>query len=249
MHAVRPLSSELSGRCLVHGSGRLIIVVGSGLVAVSAASRLLESGHDVTLTTAHAEFGFPHGGCGLWNTDVLPWPLQTIEEAVGAMAGSRVACRSQWLVKRLVHRFTTAGGRTSTRVRLTHDAGTWESVGTGAVPLHVLNHVIVADQDVPEPALSAGAPLLTFERPIQWYGAVVIEGTPIDIDHAGARADGTVEAWTMVEDELLGVQRLSLETMRMTWNDEGHEIDAARCMQRAHEAVDEFLMSNGLGVA
>ena len=117
------------------------------------------------------------------------------------------------------------------------------------MPLDVLNHVIVADQDVPEPALSAGAPLLTFERPIQWYGAVVIEGTPIDMEHAAARADGTVEAWTMVEDELLGVQRLSLETMRMTWNDEGHEIDAARCMQRAHEAVDEFLMSNGLGVA
>ena len=66
----------------------MIIVVGSGLVAISAAHRLLDFGHDVTLTTAHAEFGFPHGGCGLWNTDVLPWPLTTFEEAVATTSGS-----------------------------------------------------------------------------------------------------------------------------------------------------------------
>lgn len=215
-------------------------------MAVSAAHRLLESGHDVTLTTAHAEFGFPHGGCGLWNTDVLPWPLQTLEEAVGAMAGSRVACRSQWLVKRLVHRFTTAGGRTSTRVRLTHDAESWNSVGTGTVALAGLEHVLIADQDVSEPAPSSGVMLLTFARPVQWYGAVVVEGAPIPLDHAGTRADGTVEAWTRVEDELLSVQQSSLETMRMTWDDENHALDGARCMQRARDAVDEFLMSNGL---
>ena len=215
-------------------------------MAVSAAHRLLESGHDVTLTTAHAEFGFPHGGCGLWNTDVLPWPLQTLEEAVGAMAGSRVACRSQWLVKRLVHRFTTAGGRTSTRVRLTHDAESWNSVGTGTVALAGLEHVLIADQDVSEPAPSSGVMLLTFARPVQWYGAVVVEGAPIPLDHAGTRADGTVEAWTRVEDELLSVQQSSLETMCMTWDDENHALDGARCMQRARDAVDEFLMSNGL---
>ena len=215
-------------------------------MAVSAAHRLLESGHDVTLTTAHAEFGFPHGGCGLWNTDVLPWPLQTLEEAVGAMAGSRVACRSQWLVKRLVHRFTTSGGRTSTRVRLTHDAESWNSVGTGTVALAGLEHVLIADQDVSEPAPSSGVMLLTFARPVQWYGAVVVEGAPIPLDHAGTRADGTVEAWTRVEDELLSVQQSSLETMRMTWDDENHALDGARCMQRARDAVDEFLMSNGL---
>lgn len=218
-------------------------------MAVSAAHRLLESGHDVTLTTAHAEFGFPHGGCGLWNTDVLPWPLQTLEEAVGAMAGSRVACRSQWLVKRLVHRFTTAGGRTSTRVRLTHDAESWNSVGTGTVALAGLEHVLIADQDVSEPAPSSGVMLLTFARPVQWYGAVVVEGAPIPLDHAGTRADGTVEAWTRVEDELLSVQQSSLETMRMTWDDENHALDGARCMQRARDAVDEFLMSNGLATA
>ena len=165
------------------------------------------------------------------------------------MAGSRVACRSQWLVKRLVHRFTTAGGRTSTRVRLTHDAESWNSVGTGTVALAGLEHVLIADQDVSEPAPSSGVMLLTFARPVQWYGAVVVEGAPIPLDHAGTRADGTVEAWTRVEDELLSVQQSSLETMRMTWDDENHALDGARCMQRARDAVDEFLMSNGLATA
>lgn len=227
----------------------MMIVVGSGLVAVSAAQRLLDAGHDVMLTTAHAEFGFPHGGCGLWNTDVLPWPLDTYEEAVGTITGVHVACRSQWLVKRLIHRFTTDGGRTSTRVRLKDEDGTWSSVGTGMFPLNDLTHVIIADQDVLEQAPSSGTPLLTFDRPVQWYGAVVIEGSPINIDHAGSRADGTVEAWTKMEDELSSVQHTSLETMRMTWDDEGHVLDAARCMQRAHEAVDDFLMSNRLAEA
>ena len=35
----------------------------------------------------------------------------------------------------------------------------------------------------------------------------------------------------------------------MVWEDDGHALDAARCMQRAHEAVDDFLMSNSLATA
>ena len=227
----------------------MMIVVGSGLVAVSAAQRLLEAGHDVALTTAHAEFGFPHGGCGLWNTNVLPWPLQTFEEAIGATNETLVACRSQWLVKRLIHRFTADGGRTSTRVRLKEENGTWSSAGTGTLPLNDLTHVIIADQDVLEPAPSSGTPLLTFDHPVQWYGAVVVEDSPIKTVHAGTRADGTVEAWTKVESELSSVQHTSLETMRMTWEDDAQLLDAARCMQKSHEAVDDFLMSNRLAKA
>ena len=98
-------------------------------------SILLDQGHDVMLTTAHAEFGFPHGGCGLWDTFMINWPLQTLEEAVAAQDGSHITCRSQWLVKRLVHLFTAAGGRTSTRVRLQQLEGEWHATGTGTVPL------------------------------------------------------------------------------------------------------------------
>ncbi|MBD38775.1 MAG: hypothetical protein CMB11_00120 [Euryarchaeota archaeon] len=227
----------------------MIIVVGSGLVAVCAAHRLLEAGHDVALTTAHAEFGFPHGGCGLWNTDVLPWPLATLEEAVAAATGSRVACRSQWLVKRLVHRFTDAGGSTSTRVRLKHDAESWSSLGTGMLPLDDIHHVLVADQDVPEPTSSDGTALFSFVNPVHWYGAVVVDGSSPEFDHAGVRADGSVEVWSKVEQHLAPVQRTSLETLQMVWEDDGHALDAARCMQRAHEAVDDFLMSNRLATA
>ena len=227
----------------------MIIVVGSGLVAVCAAHSLLEAGHDVTLTTSHAEFGFPHGGCGLWNTTVLPWPLATLDEAVAAASGSLVACRSQWLVKRLVHRFTDAGGHTSTRVRLKHGAESWSSLGTGTLPLDDFDHVLVADQDVPEPTSSDGTALFTFVNPVQWYGAVVVNGSSLEFDHAGVRADGSVEVWSKFEHHLAPVQHMSLETLQMVWEDEGHALDAARCMQRAHEAVDDFLMSNRLAKA
>tara|TARA_B100000900_G_scaffold146288_1_gene123974 strand:+ start:2898 stop:3581 length:684 start_codon:yes stop_codon:yes gene_type:complete len=224
----------------------VIIVVGSGLVAISAAHRLLDFGHDVTLTTAHAEFGFPHGGCGLWNTDVLPWPLTTFEEAVATTSGSLVACRSQWLVKRLVHRFTDAGGRTSTRVRLKHDAASWSSLGTGTLALDNLDHVLVADQDVPEPSSSDGMALFTIVNPVHWYGAVVVDSSSLDFDHAGVRADGSIEVWSKIKQNLDPVQRTSLETLQMVWEDDDQPLDAARCMQRAYDAVDDFLMSNRL---
>ena len=133
----------------------MIVVVGGGLVAVTAAQSLLDQGHDVMLTTAHAEFGFPHGGCGLWDTSVINWPLQTLEEAVAAQDGSHITCRSQWLVKRLVHLFTAAGGRTSTRVRLQQLEGEWHATGTGTVPLADVHHVLLADQDVVEPSLAS----------------------------------------------------------------------------------------------
>jgi hypothetical protein len=249
MHLVRPLLAKLSGGCLVHGDVIVIVVVGSGLVAVSAAHQLLDAGHEVSLTTAHAEFGFPHGGCGLWNTDLLPWPLATLEEAVAAASGSLVTCRSQWLVKRLVHLFTAAGGRTSNRVRLKSNAGVWVSVGTGTLPLDDIRHIIIADQDVAEPASSDGAALFTFVSPVQWYGAVVTNRTPMNFEHAGVRADGSIEAWTKNQHDLATVQRTSLETLQMVWEDEDHALDAARCVQRAHEAVEDFLMSNGLATA
>ena len=133
-------------------------------MAVTAAQSLLDQGHDVMLTTAHAEFGFPHGGCGLWDTSVLDWPLPTLEEAVAVQDRSRITCRSQWLVKRLVHLFTAAGGRTSTRVRLQQLEGEWHATGTGTVPLADVHHVLLADQDVTEPFPSVGLPCCLMPR-------------------------------------------------------------------------------------
>jgi hypothetical protein len=63
------------------------------------------------------------------------------------------------------------------------------------------------------------------------------------------RADGSIEAWTKNQHDLATVQRTSLETLQMVWEDEDHALDAARCVQRAHEAVEDFLMSNGLATA
>ena len=58
----------------------MIVVIGSGLVAVTAAQSILEQKHDVMLITAHAEFGFPHGGCGLWDITVLDMQIILIQD-------------------------------------------------------------------------------------------------------------------------------------------------------------------------
>ena len=224
----------------------MIVVVGSGLVAVTAAQSLLDQGVDVTLTTAHAEFGFPHGGCGLWDTSVLNWPLPTLEEAVAAQNGSHVSCRSQWLVKRLVHRFTAAGGRTSTRVRLQQLENEWHATGTGTVPLADVRHVILADQDVAEPSSGVGLPLLSHAQACMWYGAVVAEGTAVDAEHMGLRADGSIEIWTTEAAELDALKPFTLESMTVVWDEADGPLNAARCTQRAIEAVQELMTSGRL---
>lgn len=227
----------------------MIVVVGSGLVAVTAAQHLLDAGHDVTLTTAHAEFGFPHGGCGLWTTDVLPWPLDTLEEAVATSINGLVTCRSQWLVKRLVHRFAADGGQTSTRVRFKDEGGTTVTVGTGAVLSPPYHRIFVADQDVPEPAPSIGEPLLNPSSMSTWYGAIVVEGTPMSLDHHGVRSDGSIEVWTQEKEELAPFHSTTLETMQVTWVDDGEALDAARVASRVRDAVDAFLTSGLLDEA
>ena len=227
----------------------MIVVVGSGLVAVTAAQSLLDQGHDVMLTTAHAEFGFPHGGCGLWDTSVLDWPLQTLEEAVAAQDGSHITCRSQWLVKRLIHLFTAAGGRTSTRVRLQQLEGEWHAAGTGTVPLDDVHHVILADQDVAEPSPSVGLPLLSHARPCSWYGAVVAEGNTADAEHVGQRADGSIEIWTTEAAELDALKPFTLESMTLVWSEKDQPLNAARCAHRAIEAVQELMASRRLDKA
>lgn len=249
MHVVRSLPSKLSRRCSFHGVDVVIVLVGSGLVAVSAAQSLLDRGYHVMLITAHAEFGFPHGGCGLWDTSMLDWPLDTLEEAVAAQVNETVTCRSQWLVKRLVHRFTAAGGRTSTRVRLQSIDNHLHATGTGTFPLDDVHHVILADQDVPEPAPGTGEPLLTFSASQTWYGAVVAEGTTVDAPHTGQRGDGSVEVWTTEQSELDAIQPFTLESMRMNWDVEEAPINAARSVLRAHAAVNDFLVSGRLGEA
>ena len=227
----------------------MIVVIGSGLVAVTAAQSILEQKHDVMLITAHAEFGFPHGGCGFWDTTVLEWPLQTLGEAVAAQDGSHITCRSQWLVKRLVHRFTAAGGRTSTRVRLQQFEGEWHATGTGTVPLAEVQHVLLADQDVTEPSLGVGLPLLSHAQDCIWYGAVVAEGAAVDAEHMGQRADGSIEIWTRVATELENVKPFTLESMTMLWDEEDEPLNAARCAQRAIEAVHDLMVSGRLDKA
>lgn len=227
----------------------MIVVVGSGLVAVTAAQRLLDVGHDVTLTTAHAEFGFPHGGCGLWTTDVLPWPLDTLEEAVATSTNGLVTCRSQWLVKRLVHRFASDGGQTSTRVRFKDEGGTTVTVGTGAFSSPPYHRIFVADQDVPEPAPSIGEPLLNPSSMSTWYGAIVVEGTPMSLGNHGVRSDGSIEAWTQEKEELAPFHSTTLETMQVTWVNDGEALDAARVASRVRDAVDAFLTSGLLDEA
>ena len=224
----------------------MIVVVGGGLVAVTAAQSLLDQGHDVMLTTAHAEFGFPHGGCGLWDTSVINWPLQTLEEAVAAQDGSHITCRSQWLVKRLVHLFTAAGGRTSTRVRLQQFEGEWHATGTGTIPLAEVQHVLLADQDVAEPFLGVGLPLLSHTQACMWYGAVVAEGTAVDAEHMGQRADGSIEIWTTEAAELDALKPFTLESMTLVWNEKDQPLNAARCAHRTIEAVHDLMVSGRL---
>lgn len=227
----------------------MIVVVGGGLVAVMAARALLDEGNSVMLTTAHAEFGFPHGGCGFWDNTVLTWPLPTLDEAVAAQIDSMITCRSQWLVKRLVHRFTDAGGTTSTRVRLHRENGVLHATGTGTISLDDVHHVILADQDVGEPAPSAGDPLMSHTRPQRWYGAVVAGGSTVNAMLTGQRSDGTTEVWTTTAAELDAFSTATLETMTLLW-DEGREpINAARCAQRAREAVHDLMASGRLGDA
>ena len=227
----------------------MIVVVGSGLVAVTAAQSILEQRHTVMLITAHAEFGFPHGGCGLWDTTVLDWPLQTLEEAVAAEDGSHITCRSQWLVKRLVHRFTASGGRTSTRVRLQQLENEWHATGTGTVPLADVRHVILADQDVAEPSSGVGLPLLSHAQACMWYGAVVAEGTAVDAEHMGQRADGSIEIWTTEAAELDALKPFTLESMTLVWNEKDQPLNAARCAHRTIEAVQELMASGRLDEA
>ena len=227
----------------------MIIVVGSGLVAVTASQSLLDQGHDVMLTTAHAEFGFPHGGCGFWDTSMLDWPLQTLEEAVAGQDGSHITCRSQWLVKRLVHLFTAAGGRTSTRVRLQQLEGEWHAAGTGTVPLAEVQHVLLADQDVAEPFPGVGLPLLSHAQASMWYGAVVAEGTAVDAEHMGQRADGSTEVWTTEAAELDALRPFTLESMAMEWDEADGPLNAARCAHRAIEAVHDLMVSGRLDKA
>ena len=227
----------------------MIVVIGSGLVAVTAAQSILEQGHDVMLTTAHAEFGFPHGGCGLWDTSVLDWPLQTLEEAVAAQDGSHITCRSQWLVKRLVHLFTSAGGRTSTRVRLQQLEGEWHTSGTGTVPLDDVHHVLLADQDVAEPSPSNGLPLLSHAQACMWYGAVVAEGIAVDAEHMGQRGDSSIEIWTMTASELDDIKPFTLESMTVVWDGDDEPLNGARCAHRAIEAVHDLMVSGRLDEA
>ena len=227
----------------------MIVVVGGGLVAVTAAQSLLDQGHDVMLTTAHAEFGFPHGGCGLWDTSVINWPLQTLEEAVAAQDGSHITCRSQWLVKRLGHRFTASGGRTSTRVRLQQLEGEWHATGTGTVPLNDVHHVLLADQDVAEPSSGVGLSLLSHAQACMWYGAVVAEGTAVDAEHMGQRADGSIEIWTTEAAELDALKPFTLESMTMVWDEADGPLNAARCAHRTIEAVQELMTSGRLDEA
>ena len=227
----------------------MIVVIGSGLVAVTAAQSILEQKHDVMLITAHAEFGFPHGGCGFWDTTVLDWPLQTLEEAVAAQDCSIITCRSQWLVKRLVHRFTAAGGRTSTRVRLQQFEGEWQATGTGTVPLAEVQHVLLADQDVTEPFPGVGLPLLSHAQACMWYGAVVAEGTDVDAEHMGQRADGSIEIWTTEAAELDALKPFTLESMTQVWNEKDQPLNAARCAHRTIEAVHDLMVSGRLDEA
>ena len=227
----------------------MIIVVGSGLVAVTAAQCFLEHGHSVMLTTAHAEFGFPHGGCGLWDTTVLAWPLPTLEEAVAKQEAENITCRSQWLVKRLVHRFTDAGGRSATRIRIQRHDGVLQSTGTGAVPLLGVQHVFLADQDVTEPASSAGAPLLSHTRTCTWYGAITVGGTTVRSVNTGERGDGSIECWTTSSSELDEIRPFTLESMVMKWDEDDGPLNAARCARRSREAVHDLMSSNHLGVA
>jgi len=244
MHLVRPLPSELPCGRPQHGGGDLnVLVIGGGLAAVVAAERYLSHGHDTLLITAHAEFGFPHGGCGLWNLSNEPWPLDTLEEAVGEDTSGVVACRSQWLVKRLVHRFAEAGGQVTCRARLENEPEPLLR-GTGAMPLLALDHVVLADQDVPEPDLHRGITHVLFDEPhtAVWHGRILPphRDLPATVEAGGRRGDGTVEIWTQHPDLLQPLAEHAIEHLQLAWADDGlPTADAVASRSRA--AVDAFL--------
>ena len=208
-----------------------------------AAERYLSHGHDTLLITAHAEFGFPHGGCGLWNLSNEPWPLDTIEEAVGEDTSGVVTCRSQWLVKRLVHRFAEAGGQVTCRARLENEPEPLLR-GTGAMPLLALDHVVLADQDVPEPDLHRGITHVLIDEPhtAVWHGRILPphRDLPATVEASGRRGDGTVEIWTQHPDLLQPLAEHAIEHLQVAWADDGlPTADAVASRSRA--AVDAFL--------
>jgi hypothetical protein len=244
MHLVRPLPSKLPCGRPQHGGDELnILVIGGGFAAVVAAERFLAHGHPTMLITAHAEFGFPHGGCGLWDLSDEPWPLDALEEAVAKEKNGVVACRSQWLVKRLVHRFVEAGGKVTCRARL-DDEPEANLRGTGAMPLPALDHVVLADQDVPEPDVHRGVTHVLFDesQPVVWHGRILAphHDLPATVDAAGRRGDGTVEVWSQHPVLLQPLAEHAIEHLQVTWSDDGlPTADAVAARSRA--AVDAFL--------
>ena len=219
-----------------------VLVIGAGVAAVTAAHHLLEHGHAPVLMTGHAEFGFPHGGCGLWNTTLLPWPLDTREEAVGS-GDETVTMRSQWLVKRLVHRYTEAGGTSTCRARVILDPRL-HLVGTGAIELPSIDRILLADQDVPEPTVHEGeaTPLLQPSRVVRWFGGVLpphhVEPTTMDM--WGRRGDGTIECWSKDAAAFEPYREQMIEQLHVDW-DEAMPPRADIVALQAMEAVEAFL--------
>ena len=242
---MRSLPSELPCGRPQHGGDELnILVIGGGLAAVVAAQRFLAHGHATMLITAHAEFGFPHGGCGLWNLANEPWPLDTLEEAVAKEASGVVACRSQWLVKRLVHRFAEAGGQVTCRARLDTEPEL-HLRGTGAMPLPALDHVVLADQDVPEPVAHRGITyaLLNPSKTSLWHGRILAphHDLPSNLEAVARRSDGTVEVWTQHPDLLHPLAEQSIEGLQVTWAEDDGLPTADAVAARSRAAVDAFL--------
>ena len=196
------------------------------------------------LITAHAEFGFPHGGCGLWNLSGDPWPLDTLEEAVAKETNGVISCRSQWLVKRLVHRFAEAGGQVTCRARLENEPEPLLR-GTGAMPLPALDHVVLADQDVAEPDLHRGITHVLIEpsHTVLWHGRILAphHDLPANVEASGRRGDGTVEAWSQHLDLLQPLAEQSIEHLQVTWADAAGFPTADAVAARSRAAVDAFL--------
>ena len=65
----------------------------------------------------------------------------------------------------------------------------------------------------------------------------------------GQRADGSIEIWTRVAAELESVKPFTLESMTMLWDKEDEPLNAARCAQRAIEAVHDLMVSGRLAEA
>ena len=225
----------------------MIVVVGSGLVAVTAAQSF----------RSRAQRHVDHRSCGIWIPAWRMWIVghicarlapSTLEEAVAVQDRSRITCRSQWLVKRLVHLFTAAGGRTSTRVRLQQLEGEWYAAGTGTLPLADVRTSFSPTRTWLNHS-GVGLPLLSHAQTCSWFGAVVAEGTTVDAEHMGQRADGSIEIWTKVATELENVKPFTLESMTMLWDEEDEPLNAARCAQRAIEAVHDLMVSGRLAEA